>query len=127
MEENRLIKFEYKDDILIARYDSNKSITKNIAIEMVKERKDYTQGKSVKIVMVFPHLTNMDKGGRDYLSSDDAKEGILATAMVTNSIIGRVIINFFLKLNNKNNQDFPNKVFNNEEDALEWIKKIPLN
>lgn len=127
MKEQELITFEYKNDILIATYIGKKSVTRSVAEQIVASRKAFTQGKPVKIVVLFPHLTNMDKGGRDYLSTDEAKEGVIAMAMVASTIIGKVIINFFLKFNNRGANDTPNKVFNNVEDALKWIKKIPVN
>lgn len=82
------------------------------------------KNKSCKVIIVFPKLSSMDKAGRDYLSSPDAKEGITASAMVTTSILSRVIINFFLKLNNNDKGDVPNAVFSSEEDALIWLKEL---
>lgn len=116
--------FEIKQDILIARYTSGKTIIAEIAKNLVEKRKEFTQGKPYKIVFVFPKLTNMDKGGRDYLSLPASKEGVLASAIVINSILGRVIINFFLKHNNNANNEFPTKVFSNEAEALKWINEI---
>lgn len=125
MNPEELIAFEWKDDILICRILIQKSINKEIAKQLVQCRKEACKNQPTKLIMVFPKLTNMDKSGRDYLSSDEAKEGVIAGAMVTTTIIGRVIINFFLKLNNKNEDDIPNKVFNTEEEALEWIQNLP--
>ena len=127
MDNSEMMSFEFKEGILIATYLSNKAITEQIAIELVKKRKEFTGGKDVKMIMVFHALTNMDKGARDYLSTAEAKEGVLASAMVADSVIVKVIINFFLKLNNNNNNEIPNKVFNNVDDAMEWIKKIHVN
>ena len=126
MDDEKLQELEFfENNILIVRYLSNRSITKEIAKKLVQERKDFARGKEIKLIMVFPQLSNMDKGGRDYLSSEDAKEGVLASAMVVNTVIGKVIMNFFLKLNNKGNDDVPNKVCHTVEEAIEWIKKYP--
>lgn len=119
------LEFERVDDtIIIARYLDSRPITGEIAREMVRLRKEFTQNKEFKTVIVFPTLTNMDKAGRDYLASDEAKEGIIASAMVSKSVLARAIINFFLKLNNKGRNDYPNKVFSSEKDALQWIREI---
>jgi hypothetical protein len=121
------IQFErIKNNIVITRYLDTRAVTGPVAEEMVRRRKEFTNNEPCKVITVFPKLSNMDKAGRDYMSSEDAKEGIIASAMVTNSILGRAIINFFLKLNNKDRQDFPSKVFNTEEEAIQWIKEIDV-
>ena len=122
-----MVEFETKEGIIIARFSSDKPITLEVAKNLVLQRKAYTQNKPFKIIFVFPKITSMDKGGRDYLSTDEAKEGVIASAIVTKSVLGRVIINFFLKLNDNDKDNFPNKVFNNEEDAFNWIKDINVN
>ena len=45
-------------------------------------------------------------------------------AMVSKCVLGRAIVNFFLKLNNKGREEYPNKVFSTEEEALQWIREI---
>lgn len=127
MEDEDLIKFQWKNDILICNIITEKTIDEKTAIRLVSLRKVETKNKPIKIVMIFPKLTHMDKGGRDYLSSDEAKKGILASAMVVKTVIGKVVINFFLKLNNRNDNAIPNKVFNTEDEALEWLENLPLN
>ena len=124
MIESDLLQFEVVDGITVARYSSNKPITAEVAKILVQKRKEFTQNKPCKVAIVFPNLTSIDKGGRDYLSSDDAKENIEASAMVTDSVLGKVVVNFFLKLNNRRNNDIPNKVFNTEKDAIEWLKNL---
>lgn len=114
-------------DILVARYVSDKPITSDIAKQMVDERKRFMNNESCKMCIVFPKLNSVDKGGRDFLSSDEAKEGVEASAMVASSVLGRVIVNFFLKLNNRNGNDIPNKVFNSEEEAIIWLREIEQN
>ena len=116
--------FDMIDDILVARYISGKAITEKVAKEMVRSRKEFMKNKECKVIIVLPRISSMDKGGRDYLSTQEAKEGIMASAMVTTSILSRVIINFFLKLNNNENDNIPNAVFSSEEDALIWLKKL---
>ena len=116
--------FEMIDDILVARYISGKAITEKVAKEMVRSRKEFMKNKACKAIIVFPRISSMDKGGRDYLSTKEAKEGITASAMVTTSILSRVIINFFLKMNNNENDDIPTAVFSSEEDALTWLKEL---
>ena len=116
--------FEMIDDILVARYISGKAITEKVAKEMVRSRKEFMKNKACKAIIVFPRISSMDKGGRDYLSTQEAKEGIMASAMVTTSILSRVIINFFMKMNNNENNNIPTAVFSSEEDAMTWLKEL---
>jgi hypothetical protein len=120
------VQFTFKENVLIAHYKSTKAITVEIAKELVRLRKIQTNQEPCKLIIVLPKLSSIDKAGRDYLSSAEAKEGIIASAMVAKSILGRVVINFFLKMNNNSDTSFPFKVFNDEDEAFEWIKKLDL-
>lgn len=124
MTKTETTEFEMIDNILVARYTSGKAITKEVAQELVRSRKEFMQNKECKVIIVLPRISSMDKGGRDYLSSPEAKEGIIASGMVTTSILSRAIINFFLKLSNNGKNDIPTAVFNSEEDAMTWLKKL---
>ncbi|MEX1000764.1 MAG: hypothetical protein WDZ35_01470 [Crocinitomicaceae bacterium] len=124
MGEPKLIEFEFHEDILVGRYLSDSPITGEIARTIVQQRKTFTNGKACKMVIVFPKLSSIDKNGREYLSSAEAKEDILAGAMVTPSLLSRVIINFFLKFNESKKDNFPTKVFNTEEEAVYWLKSL---
>ncbi|MBD3637979.1 MAG: hypothetical protein HUJ25_11545 [Crocinitomicaceae bacterium] len=118
--------FTLQDDILICRIESTSNITLEKAKQLVAARKELINGKAYKTMIVFPKLSNMDKSARDYLASDEAKEGILAGAIVTKSTLGRVIINFFIFISNQKKRSFPEKVFNHEEDAIEWLSSIDV-
>jgi hypothetical protein len=121
------LEFERIDkSIVIGRYHDPRPVTGEIAQELVRRRKAFTNNERCNLVIVFPKLSNMDKSGRDYMSSDEAKEGINASAMVTHSVLGRAIINFFLKLNNNNKKDIPTRVFNSEQEAISWLKEISV-
>ena len=124
MQDDQYLHLRYDDDILIATFIKNVSITEEVAKQMVAERKAFTGNREVKVLIIFPKLSNMDKGGRDYLSTDEAKEGIKAGAVVTKSMLARVIINFFMKLNNNDKDPYPSKIFNTEEEALKWLKSV---
>ena len=112
------------NDILIVRYISDEKIDVAIAKEIVNARKVAANREDCKLITVFPKLKGASKEARDYFASDDAKEGILANAIVTNSKVGRTIINFYLTINLKNYPDFPIKVFNSEEQAIKWIDGV---
>lgn len=124
MLEDEDLQMTFVDDILVVRYLTKKPITLEIAKTLVERRKEITKYQECRVAIVMPNLSNITKEARDYLSSEDATELLEASAMVTGSILGRVIVNFFLKLNARRNNGVPNQVFNNEEDAIMWLKNL---
>jgi hypothetical protein len=61
----------------------------------------------------------MDPDAREYYSSEEAAQVVCACAGITNSLIGRVIGNFFIGFNRP---PTPGRIFNSEEDAVKWLK-----
>lgn len=88
----------------------------------VKRRKEIMEGKEVKIIISLPKLTKINKEVRDYLSSDEATEGIIAGALISNTALSNVIINFFLGVNP--NMKVPTKIFSNQSKAIAWLNSI---
>lgn len=68
----------------------------------------------------FTELRKMDPKARAYYGEQDTWQTVAACAGVTRSFIGKVISNFFLGFNRTPN---PTKLFNNKEEALNWLKK----
>lgn len=114
--------FEYKDGILISRFLKSEKVSLESAKQLVQARKDFQKEKNVKLVSVFPKLTSASKEARDYLATEEAKEGLSACAVVGKSPVARVIINFYLNINKV--EDMPLKMFNNETDALHWLEDL---
>jgi hypothetical protein len=122
MTQEILVDFSRLDDIVIARIDSELRIDLELAKKLVQQRLDYCQNEDCKLVLVLDKLQQFDKSARNYMSSHEAGDGIIASALVSNSVLGNIIINFFLRLNNTH--EFPSKFFKTEESAIEWIKSI---
>jgi hypothetical protein len=60
----------------------------------------------------------IDKKAQTFLRSNEVKEKTLARAVVKNSIINSVLINFFAKLSRPK---VPTKIFTNYEEAYKWL------
>lgn len=115
-----------EDDIVFARYNSRDTFTLDDAKGFVEDRWEFTRDKPKKIISVFPNLSSATKPARDYMASDEAVKGILAAAIVTNSVIGRLIVNFYLGTNLGKNPGYPIKLFSNEVQAIKWINELDL-
>ena len=122
---NKHLEFEFVDDIVICRFLTNE-VSLDFAKIAVQKRLEITKGQDYKVLIGVSNLTSVPKKVRDYLSSADAKQGIKASAIVSNSPISNMIINFFLGINDKTKEEFPAKVFSSEEKAMKWLKKIDV-
>lgn len=78
----------------------------------------------------FPLLVNssqvksMSREARKYLSVTDRSTHITAFAVVVESYLSTIIVNFFFKFNRTG---VPARMFTNEEAALIWLEKYKLN
>ncbi len=113
-------------------FDSNeilysKSISSDLtSIEDIREFTEYfierLQGKKVCILLDFSNVSQSTKEIRDYVSSQFPKIA-LAVAMVSKTPLGRMMANLFFNL--KKNP-YATKMFNNADEAQEWLKKYLL-
>jgi hypothetical protein len=63
----------------------------------------------------------MDKEARDYLSSDSANEGLIAGAIIMDSVFTSILGNFFLSVNKPN---IPARMFTDKDQAIKWLRKF---
>lgn len=111
--ENNIVFFKYKPSIVI-------DIT--TAKDLVKNRMDYTAGKSVYTLIDFTNVKSVTKEARDYMNSPEGGlKGILGGAFLSNSVVATLFVNLYLKVSTPS---IPAKFFTNEEDAVGWLRKI---
>ena len=94
-----------------------------MAKEVVENRINFTHNKDVPILINDNGLTSIDKDARAYLSSDDGIKGLKAGALVTNSIFGRHLANFFIKIS-VIKPKIPTRLFSDEKEAVKWLKQF---
>src|SRR5258708_945439 len=111
--ENNIVFFKYKPSIVI-------DIT--TAKDLVKNRMDYTAGKSVYTLIDFTNVKSVTKEARDYMNSPEGGlKGILGGAFLSNSVVATLFVNLYLKVSTPS---IPAKFFTSEEDAVGWLRKI---
>ncbi|MCB0430056.1 MAG: hypothetical protein H6585_06395 [Flavobacteriales bacterium] len=115
------IEYQFKGDILYARYVPDINITLERAKLCVEQRLEYTRDKQVPVLIDGRQLKSMDKAARDYLSSRDGSRGLLTAALLTDTPLTNFMANFFVKVN-VIKAPFPVRLFTKESEAIKWLK-----
>jgi len=91
------------------------------AIENVKAVTTLAHRKSLPLLVDTRPLKSQDKAARDYYQGTMLIRVVTATAVITDSILGSVLGNYFA------NKDaiIPFKIFRAEGPAIEWLKSLP--
>lgn len=119
--ENEFMRLEWREGVVVGTYKEG-PITLEMAKEVVKNRLEFTRNNDAPIMINDSGLRSIEKGAREYLSSDEGIQGLKAGALVTNSIFGRHLANFFIRIA-VIQPKIPTKLFSNEKEALEWLKQ----
>jgi hypothetical protein len=121
MIETRHAYFRIVNGVLITTFKEHITIDLKLAHEIVEDRKKITEGKPYPGIGYVKGIRALTKDARNYFSSDEATEGVLAGALVIESNFAAGLINFFLKINPPK---IPNRVFTTEEKAIEWLQQF---
>ena len=125
MKAEDLIRFEFREDILIAHSLVEDEIDLEIAELILEARLKLTADRDRKVITVFLRGSGMNKEARDFLGGPKGSEGISALAIVTNSQLRTMVANIFLSFNVKKEKiKTPMKIFKTVEEAYEWIKPL---
>ena len=62
------VRFELEDDLLIATYKKGKKITLEVAQQIVRDRMEFTEGRTVLVLLQNQGVISFDKAARDYLA-----------------------------------------------------------
>jgi hypothetical protein len=66
----------------------------------------------------------MTNEARAYYASEDAARGLTALAMVTTSVLGRIVANLLMGLSST---PIPMRLFSNEQAALAWLRGVEMS
>lgn len=116
--ENEHLKLEIRGEILEAVYKKGVKINKEVAESLVKARKAFTGNRQFLFLIIDEGIVSMDKPAREYLSSEDATDGIIATAFIQNSLYSIMLINFFIGITR---HKIKVKAFTDKNEALNWL------
>jgi hypothetical protein len=117
--ETEYAKYVIREGIFITKVKT-KEITLEIAKKIVADRKTMTNGKPIPALIYIEGIKRATKEARDYFGSKESIEGVLAGALIMQSVFATNIANFFIKIAPVT---IPNKVFTSEEKAIEWLKQ----
>jgi hypothetical protein len=73
------------------------------------------------VLLVSPKYGSATREARDYSASPEVNLNAKAKAVVLNGLVMRIIINFFM---NYNKPPVEHRVFENEKEALEWLRSL---
>jgi hypothetical protein len=75
--------------------------------------------RRVPVLVKMKEVRQVDREARRYFAGEEPAKVTLAAALLVDSVISRVIGNFFLGYNKTL---FPAKLFGTEHDAIDWLK-----
>jgi hypothetical protein len=108
------------DGIACTKVKPNVDITLEYALENTKAVSSLYVDKKFPILIDSRGIKSMSREAREHFSTRGRDSKTNAFGIVIKSPLSRVIGNFFLGLNKP---AVPTRLFDNEEDALEWLKK----
>ena len=114
------VKMEIINDILYANYLPGIVITIDVAKELIRHRKEYTQNLPYPSLVTGEGLRAINKEARAYFAKEGA-EGIIAAALLVNSVYTEFFGNMFLKITQTS---IPSKLFTDKEEALKWLEQF---
>ncbi|HWY10262.1 MAG TPA: hypothetical protein VN026_03000 [Bacteroidia bacterium] len=108
------------DGIARTKVKPNAEITLNHALENTKVVTSFFLDKKFPILIDSRGIKSMSREAREHFSTRGRDSKTSAFGIVIKSPLSRVIGNFFLGLNRP---AVPTRLFDNETDALVWLKK----
>lgn len=110
-----------KDHILIGRYKKDLKINLDVAQQIVHSRLSFTRGRKLASMIISEGVISMDKPAREFLASNEGVQGLLASAIIVDSVFSSFLGNFFLKVNKTK---IPTKIFFDISKAQEWLQQF---
>lgn len=119
--EDKIVTFNFEEEILVGAYRPGLEIDLNIAKQIIKERKSLMENPPYLILLDARGLKSINREAREYLSSKESYEGVLAGALLADSVFTTYLANFFLKVTSKKDTA-PIKLFTKKHKAIKWLK-----
>lgn len=93
----------------------------SIAQKITEYRLKLQKGKEYPLLSNIKTVKNTTKQARDFMASKEGCEGVVAAAILIDSPIGSMIINFFIRVSKPLR---PTKIFTIEEEAKTWLAQF---
>jgi hypothetical protein len=115
------IQLRMENQILQVSYVKNLQINLPIALDIVKTRRSFTNGRLIPVMIFSKGLVSIDKPAREFLASPEGVDGLSAAAIIVQSPFASFLGNFFLTVNKTG---IPVKIFSNQIRAEKWLRKF---
>jgi hypothetical protein len=120
--ENEYVNVWIEEGILYCTYKDQTVIDLPIAIEIVKDRLTFSEGKAYPILIDFSNLKSVTKEARDYMNSPEGGlNGLVCGAFVGGNAVATFFINVYLKINRPS---IPTVFFTDRNEAINWLKNF---
>jgi hypothetical protein len=106
------------------KLQSNIELDANDAIEIRSNFLSLSNGKKWGVLVDAENFFSTTSEFRQLSASKEYTDLRIALAIVTNSMATKIIGNFFIKVNKPAS---PTKLFSNEKQAFEWLKRLLLS
>ena len=116
--ETQYVKLRIENGILFGKFAKDLNIDFEIAKHCVETRINFTNHTAYPFIIDLREVKSVSKEAREYLG-EEGSQYIKAGALLTSSFFTKTLGNFFLALNTPT---IPSKLFQNESDAVEWLK-----
>lgn len=119
---NHEVVFDYKmgEGFVIGTLYSD-FIDLSIAQKLTEYRVNFQKGKKYPLLSNIRTIKKSTKSARDFMASEEGCEGVVVAAVLIDSPIASVIINFFIGVSKPLRLT---KIFTNEEEAIKWLCKF---
>lgn len=107
------------DGICRTKIKPNSHVTLKEASENTEAVSSFYKDKRFPLLIDSRDIKSMDREARNQFSTNNRETRINSFAVIVRSPLSRVIGNFFMGLNKP---QVPAKLFDNEEEALAWLK-----
>lgn len=123
--ENEFISYELQDGIIIAIFKEGIIVDLPAAKKVLALRSEFTKSGNLPALIDGSKLKMMSftKEARDFLSSDEARKGLKASALLVEGPVSRSLANFFLLVTVKK-PVIPTKIFSDYTKALTWLRQF---
>jgi hypothetical protein len=109
-------------DVVFGSYAPHLHIDLAVARELIDNRIEFAEGRSVYTLIDFTNVKSVTKEARDYMNSaEGGLRGLRGGAFLSNNVVSTLLVNLYLQISKP---AIPARFFTNESDALRWIAKM---
>ena len=120
--ETSIATFYIEDGIVYMRSKKDADINLDATKLAIKARRTLQNNKPMPVLIDTSNVWQVSDEARAYSATKEVEELSIAMALLPGSSLATIMIaNFFIKINKPS---IPTKMFKNEGEAIEWLKKF---